>query len=324
VARNLGSKLLLLLVATVAACDGAAAGDPIPMGTPDAGAPDPGPAPAGYIGTLPLTDKPYRLARGRGDRKGAAMRFSDLLADMDGADAVCLGEQHDDPNSHAAQLLVLDRFATQAAGRRVAMGMEMFQLPFQGVLDDYTAGTIDEPTMLTRTQWATRWVYDFAIYRPLVNRTLEAKGSLRALNARDEIVKKIGEKGFDSLTVDERAEVPQLDLGNAAHRAWFERTVTGIPAHGGLALNNADGAQGVRDETMAEAAWSWLSAQATSPRQLAIVAGNGHCIDLAIPMRLRRRGANKVVIVRPVPEEPVELADALNDALSDVLVIFAR
>jgi uncharacterized iron-regulated protein len=252
------------------------------------------------------------------------MRFSDLLSDMDGADAVCLGEQHDDPDSHAVQLLVLDRFATQAAGRRVAMGMEMFQLPFQSVLDDYTAGVIDESTMLLRTQWATRWVYDFGIYRPLVRRTLDAKGSLRALNARDEIVKKVGEKGIDSLTTDERAQVPELDLTSAAHRAWFDRTVTGIPAHGGLALNNAYVAQVVRDETMAETAWSWLSAQAPNPRQLAIVAGNGHCIDLAIPMRLRRRGANKVVIVRPVPDEPVELADALNDALSDVLVIFAR
>jgi uncharacterized iron-regulated protein len=286
--------------------------------------PDAGPAPTGYIGLLPTTDRPYRLARGRGDSKGAAMRLSDLVAEMTDADAVCLGEQHDDPISHAAQLLVLDLFATQAgtAGRGRALGMEMFQLPFQDVLDEYTAGAIDEATMLLRTQWVQRWGYDFGIYRPLVNRIREAQGSLRALNARDEIVKKIAEQGIDSLTVDERAQVPELDLANVEHRAWFERTVAGIGAHGTVTVANSYVAQVVRDETMAETAWSWLSAQAANPRQLAIAAGNGHCIDLAIPMRLRRRGARKVLTVSPLSEALV--AETLADAFSDVLVIFVR
>jgi hypothetical protein len=89
-----------------------------------------------------------------------------------------------------------------------------------------------------------------------------------------------------------------------------------------VAIDTSYAAQVVRDETMAETAWSWLSAQAASPRQLAIAAGNGHCIDLAIPARLRRRGARKVVIVRPLTEDA--LADTLAEALSDVLVIFVR
>jgi uncharacterized iron-regulated protein len=314
----------LLLVGAVAACDGGgtlAGQPPGPTTTPDAGL---GPVPTGYIGMLPITDRPYRLARGRGASAGAPMRLSDLVSDLTGADAVCLGEQHDDPNSHAVQLLVLDLFASQTvtAGHGRALGMEMFQLPFQGTLDEYTAGAIDEATMLLRTQWAQRWGFDFGMYRPVVNRMLDAQGSLRALNARDEIVKKVAEQGLASLTVDERAQLPDLDLGNAEHRAWFERTITAVGGHGGVALDNSYAAQVVRDETMADTAWSWLSAQPASPRQLAIAAGNGHCIDLAIPARLRRRGARTVVIIRPLPEEA--FADTLVEALSDVLVIFVR
>jgi uncharacterized iron-regulated protein len=289
-------------------------------------APDAGAAPSGYVGNLPNTGHQYRLLRARGAGKGTALTLDTLVAELSDADAVCLGEEHPDPDAHAVQLLVLDRFATQAvaAGRRVALGMEMFQLPFQGVLDDYTAGVIDEPTMLARSQWQQRWGLDYALYRPLVDRLRQAMGSLRALNARDEIVKRVAQVGIGGLTDAERAQIPELDLTNAQHKAWFVATVFGVghPA-AGSSVDNLYAAQVVRDETMAEAAWFWLTAQDPNPRQIAIAAGNGHCIDLAVPARLRRRGAHKVVIVRPVPEDAAQIAAGLAEELTDVLIVYA-
>jgi hypothetical protein len=157
----------------------------------------------------------------------------------------------------------------------------------------------------------------------LLGRTVAAGGSIRALNAPDEITKKVGAQGLAGLTAAERETLPELDLTNAAHRIWFDRTVSGVGAHGGIAANNLYMAQVVRDETMAETAWQWLKAQPAG-RQLAIAAGNGHCMDLAIPARMRRRGAAKVLIIHPVAEEPLELASVLGEAFSDVLVVFAR
>jgi uncharacterized iron-regulated protein len=311
----LGASALAVL-----GCDGTGAG-PGPGQTPDGGV-----APSGYLGMLPTTLAPYRLMWGRGSRQGQDMQAAQLLAEMDDADAVCLGEIHDDRDQHAAQLLVLDRFVQQArtAGRRIALGMEMFQLPFQAPLDDYSARLIDEQTMLVRTQWQQRWNLDYGFYRPLIDHTIEAGGAIRALNARDEIIRRIGLVGLEGLTADERREIPELDLTNAQHRAWFEQTIAGISGHGAVALNNLYAAQVVRDETMAQTAWSWLAAQEPARRQVAIAAGQGHCMDLAIPMRLRRRGARKVLIVHPVPETDAEITAALAEGFSDLLVIFAR
>jgi uncharacterized iron-regulated protein len=202
------------------------------------------------------------------------------------------------------------------------MGMEMFQVPFQGVLDSYSAGTIDEATMLVRTEWATRWGFDFGWYRPLVARLQEAQGALLALNARDELAKRIDVVGLQGLSTAEKAQLPELDLTSAAHRAWFERTTSGIGAHGGVSLDNLYAAQVVRDETMAQTAWAWLGAGDSARRQLAIIAGNGHCIDLAIPMRLRRRGAHKVLIVNSVVDQSAEVDATVAEGLSDVLVVY--
>jgi hypothetical protein len=130
--------------------------------------------------------------------------------------------------------------------------------------------------------------------------------------------------GINGLTMAEKALLPELDLTSAEHRAWFLRTASSIPAHGGVTLDNLYAAQVVRDETMADTAWRWLQAQSPAPRQLAIVAGNGHCMDLAVPARMRRRGARKVLIIHPVLDDPTELDDALGEGYSDVLVVFSR
>jgi uncharacterized iron-regulated protein len=312
--------MVLLVAMAAAGCDGSSMATGPGMPAPDGGGGSP---PAG--GTLPVTNHAYRLMRGRGEAKGAAMRPSELLMEMGDADAVCLGEKHDDPDAHAAQLMVLDQMIGLAAmtGRRLAMGMEMFQVSFQPLLDQYTAGTIDEATMLARSEWDQRWGIDYALYRPLVDHTIADKRSIRALNASDELAKRIDVVGLSGLTMAEKAMLPELDLTSAEHRAWFLRSISGISAHGGVALDNLYAAQVVRDETMADTAWRWLQAQAPAPRQLAIVAGHGHCMDLAIPARMRRRGARKVLIIHPVLDDPTELAAVLDENYSDVLVVFS-
>jgi uncharacterized iron-regulated protein len=273
--------------------------------------------------TLPNTGHTYRLVHGRGDAQGKELPASELLAQLASADVVCLGEQHDAPDAHAVQQLLFDRLADTAAPMlRLAVGMEMFQVPFQPTVDDFAAGKIDEPTLLARTQWQTRWGYDFGFYRPVVGRVIAAGGTVRALNATDELVKQVDIFGIDGLSPSDRAMLPDLDLTNAAHRAWFMSTADAIPAHAGVKVDNLYEAQVVRDETMADTAWKWLASQAPNRRQLAILAGDGHCIDLAVPARIRRRGPATVLSIHPVADLPEKLAAALAEGMSDVLVLY--
>ncbi len=172
---------------------------------------------------------PYALVDGR---TGRAVTEPELYAALAAARAICVGEDHPNPHHHWAQLTIVDGVATHLRGKRLALGMEMVQTPFQGVLDDWTAGTIDEPALLSRTGWADRWGYDFTLYRPILERARAAGMALLALNAPRELVKAVSRKGVDGLSADERARLPALVLDDAQHRAWFDAVMDGLAGHG--------------------------------------------------------------------------------------------
>ena len=50
---------------------------------------------------------------------------------------------------------------------RLAIGLEMFQRPFQPHLDDYVAGRIGIDELLARTEYFDRWRYDARLYAPI-------------------------------------------------------------------------------------------------------------------------------------------------------------
>src|SRR5262249_36871449 len=159
----------------------------------------------------------------------------------------------------------------------------------------------DEAAMRSRTGWSDRWGYDYALYGPTLVAALTAGGSLLALNAADELRKKVSHKGLESLTPEERREVPELKLDDAAHRAWFDALMEGMggsTAHAAKSDKDKDGkdkeepklpkghpeipsaervytVQVLWDETMADTAVKWLRANPTG--HLVILAGNGHC-----------------------------------------------
>jgi uncharacterized iron-regulated protein len=293
---------------------------------------------------------PYRVLRSKsGQEIGEAEFFEELAA----ADAVCVGEVHVNPHHHWAQLEILDRLSerSQREGRAMALGMEMFQRPFQGILEDFGAGRIDEDALLSRTGWATRWGYDFELYRPLVRLAVSRGLALLALNLADELRKKVSRHGIEGLNATDRDKLPEVDLQNEAHRTWFQSMMDqmgGTGAHG-EGSHGADGPHGpdghggphgegeeagkgasraeriysvqvLWDETMAEAAATWLAAE--SGRRMVILAGSGHCHDSAIVARMQRRGIEKVVSVRPLldagdagEDVSAELAEPITDYL---------
>ncbi len=317
----------------LAACDGASEfsvdGGPVATdndalsdgGVTDAAAP---PGPAVYIGKLPDTNLRYRILRGHG---GAPATAAQLAAETAAAVAICLGEIHTDDNYHAVQLMLTRDLsaAATAANRPLALGMEMFQKRFQSVLDDFAAGTIDESTLLSMAQYKQRWGYDFSFYRPTIAVAVTAKQSLLALNAASELVKTVGRDGLAGLTPEDRADVPALDLTNDAHREWFRNALGSSAPAGAQAFDNFYAAQVIWDTTMAEAAWKWATAMGGNgpKRQVVILAGTGHCIDLGIPLRLRQRGVNSIVSVKPVYDRAPDLADAIREGLSDFLLVIA-
>jgi len=47
---------------------------------------------------------------------------------------------------------------------------------FKGVLDDFSDGAIDENQLLSRSDWKSRWSYDWELYAPIL-RYAKEKGT---------------------------------------------------------------------------------------------------------------------------------------------------
>src|SRR5688500_13334817 len=145
---------------------------------------------------------PFQVLRARG---GQLMAFDAFLAELVAADAVCIGEHHPNPHDHWAQLHILRAVSerTRAAGKVSALGMEMFQRPFQGVLADFASGRIDEAALLSRSAWDDRWGYDWSLYRPMVMLARERGVALLALNTERELTKKVSRKGLAAMPAED-------------------------------------------------------------------------------------------------------------------------
>jgi uncharacterized iron-regulated protein len=286
---------------------------------------------------------PYVVLDGRTGRQLEEAAFWPRLAR---ARAVCIGEEHSNPHHHWVQLHAVRKLvAGLGKDEALALGLEMIQRPFQGVLDDYAARRIDAEALKSRTGWAERWGYDFGLYGPTMDAAIAAGAKLLALNTARELTKKVSRQGLEALTPDERAQVPELKLDDVRHRAWFDALMSemgGAHAHGQKdgAKVDADAAadphagkdkpampsaeriytvQVLWDETMADGGAKWLAA---NPRgRLVILAGNGHCHDSAIVGRLKRRGMADVLSVRPVIDLEGNVAEVLARPMNDFVIV---
>lgn len=256
---------------------------------------------------------PYAIVDGH---TGRAVDEATFWRAVEGAAAVCLGEEHPNPHHHWAQLAIVRRLA--AVGGRRALGLEMIQGSLQGIVDDLVAGAIDEPTFVNRVAWAERWGFPWPLYQPTVAAARAAGWSVRALNADVALVKRVARVGVAGLDAAERAALPELFLDDAGHRAWFDGVMRELGDHGGAGPKPDDmyAAQVVRDEAMAAGAAAWL---ADGGGAIAILAGNGHCHDGAIVGRLRRRAVAPVVSVRAIVDSDGALAAAVTEASADYL-----
>ncbi len=203
--------------------------------------------------------------------------------------AVYVGEDHDDPIDHALELAVIE--ALWMREQNLAIGLEMVQAPFQGALDQWVAGRIDEAELRRRVHWHERWGFDFALYRPIFDFARDHHIPMRALNAPEEVTHAVAMGGLGALTAKQRAALPTLDLHVAAHRAMVKAALAHHPGLGPDDFEHFYEAQVIWDETMARNTARAL----TGPGAVQIVvvlAGRMHIErGLGVPSRAARRGA---------------------------------
>ncbi|HVO29590.1 MAG TPA: ChaN family lipoprotein [bacterium] len=216
-------------------------------------------------------------------RTGERSSFDAMIDDLSGADVVFVGEDHDNPHHHELQKRVLDALAAKKNG--MGLGMEMLQERSQKVADEFSEGKIDADALASEVDWKRTWGFPFAMYRPVLEVARAKKVALFALNADDEVVHKVSQKGLEGLTAEERAKVPELDLSSKEYRDFVREAFQGHMKMSEDRFERFFTAQVIWDETMAS-----HTADAAKNRPMMVMAGTGHLLRrMGIPSRVERR-----------------------------------
>ncbi len=236
-------------------------------------------------------------------KTATATTFKALISDLASVRVVYVGETHTNRHHHEIQLKILKALVERTGP--LSVGMEMFDRTYQGVLDRWSAGGLDERSFLQRTHWYANWGYPFGLYRGILTYVRAHHLPLVGLNLPFCIPPKIGIGGIASLSAEEMTFLPRrIDLTNPGYRKYLRAIYSRHPFAGRDNFDHFVEAQCTWDETMAET----LAAHLGTGKML-VLAGNGHIIHgFGIPSRAySRTHASYRTVILVAAGEPVDL-----------------
>jgi uncharacterized iron-regulated protein len=254
--------------------------------------------------TLSIKGHPTRLTENTILKTDTASVVSQeqLISGLAEARVVYVGEIHTNPFHHAVQLKIIKALAKSTP--HLMIGMEMFDHTYQPVLDEWSAGKMDEATFLRRTHWYVNWRFDFSLYREILEFAKKKRLRIIALNIPFDIPPKIRIGGIDSLTADDRRQLPNtIDTTNAAHRAYIKKIfrMHAFAFHGRGDFEYFYEAQCAWEDSMAQAIADHLGSG-----KMVVLVGDGHIIrKFGIPDRAfaRTRAPFKTIYLAPVDSQ---------------------
>ena len=231
-----------------------------------------------------ITFSLYEPVHGVNPRK--TVKLTEIINDVIDKPIIYIGERHTNYEDHKVQLELIMELSKR--GRKFAIGMEMFQRPFQKAIDDYLSGVISEREFLKASEYFKRWKYDYNLYREIIEFAKAEKIPVVALNLREEIVKKVAEGGLDALTQVEKKEIPQdMDMADEDYK---ERLMNVFRFHERTSIKNFDNfyqSQILWDETMAHSIAQFMVDK--PDYQVVVLAGEQHIMfSSGIPKRTYR------------------------------------
>jgi uncharacterized iron-regulated protein len=246
------------------------------------------------------------------DRQNVSM--AQLAAAAGNSDLVLVGEVHDNKEHHDLQLELIRSLAQKKP--QLAIGLEMVPTGRQRQLDEWSAGRMSETVM--RAVFHENWT-DWELYRDIFLFARDHRIPMVALDVPVQVVRKVSQHGFKSLTPEERRDLPagtSCDLNNpqiSLLRKSFSQH------YGEKEFSYFCEAQTVRNSGMAINVMHYLK---THPgRRIAVLTGIWHAVKYAIPDQLARSGSrlSYTVILPETPELSSENAGAAEaDFLYDM------
>lgn len=229
---------------------------------------------------------------------GELIAPAELARRLAGVQILFVGEEHTDLDAHRVQLRTIE--ALQRAGRRVLIGLEMFPVTGQEVLDRWREGLLTEDGFVKLSDWYESWGYPWGYYREIFLFARDRHLELRGVNVPREIISAVRAKGFESLTPEQRALLPEgIDTTDAGFRTLFRASFeTGDALHAKLDAAQLEGM--LRAQAAWDAAMGWNAAQAVQKTNdpnaiIVVLIGTGHVsYGLGAERQLRGRFPGRI------------------------------
>ncbi len=243
-----------------------------------------------------------------------------ILQSLASADVIYLGETHGRQQDHQAQLKIIQ--ALYQKNPQMVIAMEMFQRPFQDVLDQYIAGTISETQLIEKSQYLQRWGFPWKNYAEILRFARQNQIPVLALNTPTEVTRQVARGGLESLTEEDKIYIPPLDEIRTDNTEYRQMLLEIYQQHHhgtghSTAFDNFFLAQVLWDETMAETIAEHLQNHPNS--QVVVLAGKGHIVyNFGIPSRVERRLNHRNLVQRSVlfssrPEDSLSPQTPISD-----------
>jgi uncharacterized iron-regulated protein len=230
---------------------------------------------------------------------------------LSGSRIVYVGETHTNLEDHQVELEVLQGLWEQSPGQWV-VGMEMFQRPSQGQLNQWSQGQLDEKGFIK--VWYANWDQSYNYYRGILRFIRDKKIPMVALNASDELVHEVMKKGTEGLPKNLKKELPEMDRMDPYHRDSLKAVFAGH-SHGNEGFERFYETMLIWDETMAQTIATYLSSSEGAGKKMVVFTGGFHVnYGFGVPRRVFRRLPEPYEIVMPYTEEvPENRKDLLMD-----------
>lgn len=133
-----------------------------------------------------------------------ATKLNTIINEIKDAKIIYVGESHTNMTHHLNQLRVIK--ALHKDGKKVAIGMEMFQTAFQKDINEYLSGKTSENEFLKNTQYFKRWKFDYTYYKTIIDYAKKNNLPIIALNTPRKTIKEVAKKGI--LAYKDKNELP--------------------------------------------------------------------------------------------------------------------
>lgn len=224
--------------------------------------------------------------------------LKEAVARLVQAEVITVGEIHGRQKDHDAQLAIIE--ALHEKGRKVAVGLEMFQRRGQSDLDEWVAGKLSETEFESR--FSNHWGMTWPFYRRIFVFCRDKRIPMVGLNVPREITGKVAREGFASLNPEELGLLPPITCRVSGRYTEIMRRAHGHAGMSDAAFTRFCEAQLVWDASMAVHAEEYLKGNAGTG--LIILAGAVHAWREGIPEQLEAvNPTRKSLVILPESDD---------------------